>query len=486
MTSWTSRVHRRAETMRQAVTNCGHSHDPYPKRFEKVKFGVPLDQVCKTDIPAPLLVLILKINKQGPYKKDVFRAPGHQGNIKKLTHFLQTGRLVNIEHYSVYTIASVLKKFLRKLPGGIFGEQAEDRLFEIVQLSDPNEQRLQAHRLIQGLSVPVQRLLVLLFGTFRVIAMHAENGGVSGMSSEALGVSVAPSFFMSCAGPTTKQISVEDIQRYKMASKIITFLIDNFALGDLFGRENYEYYAKITGRVLRVDDDWIFAFNYPHERLQLATLRINQNRLAHKQSYLQLEALKWGMAMNNEYFSGSDEALGISSDPEGQAVLPKIVTSASDHGSFGQHSSVGPAAYVEKWDVTSVSDGPSTGFAELKEVNNHAEATRSLSFLPIVHERQVARMRTRSEWFLAPVQRSLYDLDIEQSCTSVPTSSCDDRLLNDRSSISCSSHDTSRDNRESPLMSRYATDLSTRTRASWASETERYHPLTLRSKSPSS
>ena len=54
-------------------------------------------------------VLILKINKQGPYKKDVFRAPGHQGNIKKLTHFLQTGRLVNIEHYSVYTIASVLK-----------------------------------------------------------------------------------------------------------------------------------------------------------------------------------------------------------------------------------------------------------------------------------------------------------------------------------------------------------------------------------------
>lgn len=144
---------------------------------------------------------------------------------------------------------------------------------------------------------------------------------------------------------------------------------------------------------------------------------------------------------------------------------------------------------MEKWDVTSVADGPNTSFAELKEVNNHAEATRSLSFLPIVHERQVARMRTRSEWFLAPVQRSFYDLDIEQS-TSVPTSSCDDRLLNDHSSVSCSSHDTSRETRDinlsdpSPVLSRYLTDASTRTRASWASETERYHPLTVQSKYP--
>ena len=119
-----------------------------------------------------------------------------------------------------------------------------------------------------------QRLLVLLFGTFRVIAMHAENGGVSGMSSEAIGVSVAPSFFMSCISSGKQLAKVEDIQRYKMASKIVSFIIDNFALSDLFGRENYEYYARITGRVLRVDEDWIFAFDYPHEKLKLATIKM--------------------------------------------------------------------------------------------------------------------------------------------------------------------------------------------------------------------
>jgi hypothetical protein len=38
---------------------------------------------------------------------------------------------------------------------------------------------------------------------------------------------------------------------------------------------------------------------------------------------------------------------------------------------------------------------------ELRAINRYAESTRSLSFLPQVHERQAARMRTRSEWFLA-------------------------------------------------------------------------------------
>lgn len=39
---------------------------------------------------------------------------------------------------------------------------------------------------------------------------------------------------------------------------------------------------------------------------------------------------------------------------------------------------------------------------ELRDVNRYAESTKSLSYLPLVHERQTARMRTRSEWFLAP------------------------------------------------------------------------------------
>lgn len=147
MTSWAQRMHRRAATLGSVVTSCGHpGPGPYPHRLEKVKFGVPMNEVCKNDIPGPLLILILKINKEAPIKKDVFRAPGNQGAMKKLIHFLQAGRLVNVDNYSVYTIASVLKKFLRKIPGGVFGRSGEEELFTIVGIDDENEQHERIHR----------------------------------------------------------------------------------------------------------------------------------------------------------------------------------------------------------------------------------------------------------------------------------------------------------------------------------------------------
>jgi Rho GTPase-activating protein 20 len=66
--------------------------------------------------------------------------------MKKLIHFLQNGRLVNMDNFSVYTIASVLKKFLRKLPGGIFGRYGEQSLFQIIEIEDKEAQRDQIHQ----------------------------------------------------------------------------------------------------------------------------------------------------------------------------------------------------------------------------------------------------------------------------------------------------------------------------------------------------
>lgn len=91
-------------------------------------------------------MLILKLNKEAPYRKDVFRAPGHQGAMKKLIHFLQTGRLVNMDNFSVYTIASVLKKFLRKIPGGIFGKEIEHQFFQVMDGQDDRAQRAEIEK----------------------------------------------------------------------------------------------------------------------------------------------------------------------------------------------------------------------------------------------------------------------------------------------------------------------------------------------------
>lgn len=71
--------------------------------------------------------------------------------------------------------------------------------------------------------VHTQRLLVLLFGTFRVIATNADRAG-TGMTSEALGVSVAPSFFQSCVsdGKTAK---MEDVLRFKVCMLLCCSLL---------------------------------------------------------------------------------------------------------------------------------------------------------------------------------------------------------------------------------------------------------------------
>ncbi|VDN03781.1 unnamed protein product [Thelazia callipaeda] len=243
-------------TLGYTMVICGNSDDPrhrYRGRIEKVKFGVPIEEAFAHDIPATLLVLLLKVHKDGPTKKDIWRAPGNQAQVRKLSHIMQHGRLVNIANFSVYTAASVIKKFLSKLPGGIFGLENEQKLFDLYNLSDPELQRQSFCRVISSLSVPSQHLLVLLFGTFYLISESADSFG-SRMTAEALGISVAPSLFHSCIH-NGQRAKIEDVLRFKIASEIISRIIQNFGYASLFPRECYEFYARITGRTLRIDEN---------------------------------------------------------------------------------------------------------------------------------------------------------------------------------------------------------------------------------------
>ncbi|CAH0560789.1 unnamed protein product [Brassicogethes aeneus] len=391
MTSWAARMHRRAATFSNVVTSCGHPSGPYPRRLEKVKFGVSLEEVCKNDIPGPLLVLILKLNKEAPCRKDVFRAPGHQGAMKKLTHFLQTGRLVNMDNFSVYTIASVLKKFLRKVPGGVFGREIEQKFFQVIEIADAQQQREEIQKIITSLPVYTQRLLVLLFGTFRVIACNSEKQG-TGMTSEALGVSVAPSFFHTCVtdGKTAK---MEDVMKFKVASRVMKHLIEEFASSNLFGRENYEYYARVTGRVLRVQGEWICSFQcnnefFTLERYLLALSQVEecQSTPALLETAMQPQVSSTSLGMIAEH-SLLESCTRLSISLEQNGLFQGNATSHSSSRSQSSNNS---------------NSGPKMSLDELKAVNRYAESTKSLSFLPQVHERQTQRMKTRSQWFLGP------------------------------------------------------------------------------------
>ncbi|KRY33669.1 hypothetical protein T01_2527, partial [Trichinella spiralis] len=242
---------------------------PFIRRIEKVKFGVPASEAFAHDIPATLLVLLLRVNKLGPLKKDIWRAPGNQAHVRKLIHIMQHGRLVNIDNFSVYTAASVIKKFLSKLSGGIFGVENEERLFESLEIQDTHKRREAVCRVLSSLSVPCQHLLVLLFGTFRLITDAADSSGTR-MNPEVIGLSVAPSLFHTCIHDG-QRARVEDVIRFRMASRVVTFVVEHFGFSNLFPRENYEFYARITGRTLRVEANWHFSFHYPSNLVESNT-----------------------------------------------------------------------------------------------------------------------------------------------------------------------------------------------------------------------
>lgn len=430
MSTWAVKMQRRAAHLGSAVTSCAHAPAPYPCRMEKVKFGVPFDQICKPDIPGPLLVLILKLNKEGPNKRDVFRAPGHQANMKKLIHFLQAGRLVNIANFSVHTIASVVKKFLRKLPDGVFGVEAEKQLFDILlPPGEPSEikcKQEQVKRIIGELPRCTQQLLVLLFGTFRAVSLSTCAGiPTNGMSSEALGVSVAPSFFHSCVG-AGRQATMDDVIRFKAATKIMKFFIDHFATCNLFGTENYRYYSRITGRCLKIDNAWIMDFGRPPNALPLP----GPVSLEAEMTWLQYAALTWKPAFSiggvdhlDDDHESVSESLNVYPEACASVMLETARLSVSlegDENFRGANGIITNTSYPESptnSSINSCSSGsisPSSSnsqylqltrskpLEERRSSNLTNEATKSLTLLPQVHERQTARMRTRSEWFLSP------------------------------------------------------------------------------------
>uniref|UniRef100_A0A915CCE2 Rho-GAP domain-containing protein n=1 Tax=Parascaris univalens TaxID=6257 RepID=A0A915CCE2_PARUN len=357
-------------TLGYTMVICGNADDPqhrYRGRIEKVKFGVPIQEAFAHDIPATLLVLLLKVNKDGPSKKDIWRAPGNQAQVRKLSHIMQHGRLVNIANFSVYTAASVIKKFLSKLPGGIFGLENEQTLFDLFSQADAEKQRQIFCRVVYSLSVPSQHLLVLLFGTFYMISESSDVYGTK-MTPDAIGISVAPSLFHTCIHDG-QRAKMEDVMRFKIASEVISKIIESFGYANLFPRECYEFYARITGRTLRVDDN--------DSRFRFAPPTI------FPQSDAEHDVLIFGAPMRLD--DGGRYDCGCESGPSSSLRQPTVT--------YHRLSSSAGEVQVQ-------SDFEEEEHRSLKKdrLGQSLESTHSLTYLEWVHERQTRRMRTRSEW----------------------------------------------------------------------------------------
>ena len=97
-------------------------------------------------------------------------------------------------------------------------------------------------RVFRSLPIYSQHLLVLLIGTFRVIHSNSERAK-TGMTAEALGVSVAPSFFHTCVSEGSKIAKPDEVQKFKV-NFMINISRQNIILTNILILHLHDFHKK--------------------------------------------------------------------------------------------------------------------------------------------------------------------------------------------------------------------------------------------------
>lgn len=153
-------------------------------RLKKLKFGAPISTALKNGyLPIPLMELLVYIAHEGMSTADLFRRPGNPRDTQRIVKRMSEGKPVIFQNYNLYTLTTVVKKFLLRLPGGIFGKEGEATLLSVLSLQHKMEQFEAVHAFLTTLSRGHQQLVSLLFGIWFTMI---NNSHVNFMTTEAL------------------------------------------------------------------------------------------------------------------------------------------------------------------------------------------------------------------------------------------------------------------------------------------------------------
>ncbi|XP_041354853.1 uncharacterized protein LOC121372537 isoform X2 [Gigantopelta aegis] len=342
-------------------------------RSHKLKFGAPMHVALKNGyLPTPLIDILVYIAQEGVGTVDLFRRPGNPADIRHIVKRLSEGKPVTYTRYSFYTLASVLKRYLLRLPGGVFTPQGEECLLQVLSLGHRSEQFQAVHDFIQTLSSAHQHLISLLFGTWFRIVNHSE---INFMTLEALSRSCAGSVFHTCA---------DDPAKVEKASRLMQLMVDNFGTSVMFGRENIEYFTETTRTGIHVREMFRYEYQYPSEDL-----------LPHvSDEFIEMTRMEGDSQREHEHHP--------SESPEPSSpFMGRPRTSKPENSQLTITVTTVSAPEVSIMPSPEVSKRPKSVEDSLNEVTNYYQS-RSLSRFNSVKRKQLERLRQRSDWFLGP------------------------------------------------------------------------------------
>ncbi|XP_019570871.2 rho GTPase-activating protein 20 isoform X1 [Rhinolophus sinicus] len=203
-------------------------------------FGVSLPNICENDnLPRPVLDMLSFLNQKGPFTKGIFRQSANMKSCRELKEKLTSGVEAHLDCESIFVIASVLKDFLRNIPGSIFSSDLYDQWVCVMDQGNDEEKINTIQRLLDQLPRANVVLLRYLFGVLHNIEQHSSSNQ---MTAYNLAVCIAPSILWP---PTSSSPELEN-EFTKKVSLLIQFLIENCCR--IFGEEIASLLGEVSVR----------------------------------------------------------------------------------------------------------------------------------------------------------------------------------------------------------------------------------------------
>ncbi|XP_059959431.1 rho GTPase-activating protein 20 isoform X2 [Mesoplodon densirostris] len=203
-------------------------------------FGVSLPDICENDnLPKAVLDMLFFLNQKGPLTKGIFRQSANVKSCRELKEKLNSGAEVQLDCESIFVIASVLKDFLRNIPGSTFSSDLYDHWVCVMDQGNDEEKINAVQRLLDQLPRANVILLRYLFGVLYNIEQHSSSNQMTAFN---LAVCIAPSILWP---PTSSSPELES-EFTKKVSLLIQFLIENCCR--IFGEEITSLLGEVSVR----------------------------------------------------------------------------------------------------------------------------------------------------------------------------------------------------------------------------------------------
>uniref|UniRef100_A0AAR2IPJ7 Rho-GAP domain-containing protein n=1 Tax=Pygocentrus nattereri TaxID=42514 RepID=A0AAR2IPJ7_PYGNA len=209
-------------------------------------FGIPLASVCQDgNLPRPIMDILCVLYHEGPKTLGIFRRSANAKSCRVLKERLNSGHHVPLHGESVFTAASLLTEFLRRLPDSVLGCELYEDWMEVMEADDQEDRCTSAKSVLAKLPQVNRSLLYYVFGMLHCIHTNAD---VNQMTAANLALCIAPNMLWRSSPCSAEQENQNNLE----VAALVRFLIE--CSPTIFGDEVESAFAALLDAAQETDD----------------------------------------------------------------------------------------------------------------------------------------------------------------------------------------------------------------------------------------